>query len=85
MKILGDRNLGGRHGNDIQIAFCLYTKHIYPPPLLAKVYVQNRIKVYNRFDELPGKQTFIPPPPLFLLLQLPPSSKWYPNALSAAV
>jgi hypothetical protein len=54
MKIMGDRNLGGRHGNDIQLAFCLYSKHAYPPQLLSNFYVDQKIKIFNRFDELPG-------------------------------
>lgn len=54
LKIFGDKTVGGRQGTDILLAFCLYSKQTFPPAVLHQLICPNKIRVYNRFDELPA-------------------------------
>eukprot|EP01114_Cavostelium_apophysatum_P019125 TRINITY_DN6070_c0_g1_i2.p1 TRINITY_DN6070_c0_g1~~TRINITY_DN6070_c0_g1_i2.p1 ORF type:complete len:1115 (+),score=353.00 TRINITY_DN6070_c0_g1_i2:112-3456(+) len=54
MKIIGDKTLGGKHGNDILLGFCLYSKNSFPPSVIHQIVHPQKIRVYNRFDELPA-------------------------------
>ncbi len=51
---MGERTLGSKQGNDILLAFVLLSKHKFPPLPIAVQVCSNKIRVYNRFNELPA-------------------------------
>lgn len=56
MQIIGDRTLSSKQGNDVLLSFVLLSKHKFPPVPVTQFVCPTKIRVYNRFNELPGKK-----------------------------